>query len=122
MVLRHNAGIAFICRGHMSAPAAELHRIADLSKTRPVWLRVGQLIDGTSDVPLKDANVVFNAREILAITEGEERPTRDLVREGLTAPDAILPEVTLMPMLIEAHAHLFLDGAPVNFVEREEYL
>jgi imidazolonepropionase-like amidohydrolase len=49
-------------------------------------------------------------------------PPRDTIAETQREPDAVLPDVTALPCLIEAHAHLFLAGAPVNFKEREAYL
>ena len=45
-----------------------------------------------------------------------------LVSTQCAGPDAILPHHTLLPSLIEAHAHLFLDGAPVDFAQRDQYL
>jgi imidazolonepropionase-like amidohydrolase len=77
-------------------------------KTRPVRLRVGKLFDGKSVTP--DADVVFDAKSIHSIGP----------REG--EADLELPDVTLLPCLIEAHAHMFLDGAPVCAEPRETYL
>jgi imidazolonepropionase-like amidohydrolase len=85
-------------------------QLAEQSKTRPIWLRVGQLIDGVSDRVIKNADVIFDAKKIRSTT-----PTQ-------AAPDAILPDYTLLPCLIEAHAHMFLDGAPVDFSQRDGYL
>lgn len=51
-----------------------------------------------------------------------ELPSPSLLPHGQHAPDAILPNATMLPMLIEAHAHLFLDGAPVDLKDRERYL
>jgi imidazolonepropionase-like amidohydrolase len=93
--------------------------LATLSRERPVWLRVGQVIDGVSDAPLRNADVVFDAMSIRFV--GHD-PSRDILRDGQRTPNATLPGMTLLPCLIEAHAHLFLDGAPVNFRERERYL
>jgi imidazolonepropionase-like amidohydrolase len=86
--------------------------IARLSHERPVRLRVGKLLDGVSDHPRRDVDVVFDARQIISVGTPPE----------LGEPDAILPDHTLLPTLIEAHAHLFLDGAPVDFQQRETYL
>jgi imidazolonepropionase-like amidohydrolase len=96
-----------------------INDLATLSRERPVWLRVGQVIDGVSDAPLRNADVVFDATSIRFV--GHD-PLRDILRDGQRAPDATLPGMTLLSCLIEAHAHLFLDGAPVNFQERERYL
>src|SRR6187399_441380 len=100
--------------------AAAFSRIADLAKKRAVWLRVEKLIDGTSDHPLTNADVVFDAHQIHYVGSGKLPPS-SVLSEGMTAPDTLVA-CTLMPCLIEAHAHLFLDGSPVNFTEREEYL
>jgi imidazolonepropionase-like amidohydrolase len=105
-----------------SAPARDetsLDDLARLSLERPVWLRVGQVIDGTSDAPLRNADVVFDAMAVRFV--GRE-PGRAHLRDGQRAPDAILPNAALLPCLIEAHAHLFLDGAPVCFADRERHL
>ena len=90
-----------------------IDELARLSKDRPVWLRVGRVIDGTSDQFLRDVDVVFDAKEIHFVGPHHE---------GSGGPDAVLSEYTLLPCLIEAHAHLFLDGAPVDFADREQYL
>ncbi len=101
----------------MKAPS--LADLARLSLDRPVWLRIGQVIDGVSDAPLRDADVVFDAMSIRFV--GHD-PDRALLGGEQRAPDATLPDVTLLPCLIEAHAHLFLDGSPVNFQQRDQYL
>jgi imidazolonepropionase-like amidohydrolase len=101
---------------------AKLQQLVPLSKTRPIWLRVGRLIDGISDRPIPNANIVFEASQIRFVgPEGKTPPQQDIAA-GQTAPDAILPNCTLLPCLIEAHAHAFLDGAPINSQEREQYL
>ncbi|HUB27654.1 MAG TPA: amidohydrolase family protein [Tepidisphaeraceae bacterium] len=91
----------------------DLTLLAERSKTEPIWLRVGQLIDGVSDAPTRNADVVFDALGIRSVRAGIE---------GRAAPDAILSDCTLLPCLIESHAHLFLDGAPIDLEERKRYL
>ena len=93
-----------------------LEHLASQSKERPVWIRVGQLIDGESNAVIRDAHVVFDAKEIRSV--GASRPADVKQAE----PDATLDGYTLLPCLIEAHAHAFLEGAPVDFGEREQYL
>src|SRR4051794_3469363 len=93
-------------------------RLAALSKRRMVWVRVGQLIDGESAEAHRDADVLFNAWQIVFVGTNGLTPPRELIAEGVSGPDAILPGHTLLPCLIEAHAHLFLDGASVNFEQR----
>ena len=90
----------------------DLSEIARISTERPAWIRIGRLIDGVSDHPRRDVDVVFDAKQILSVGRPPESGE----------PDAILPDHTLLPTLIEAHAHLFLDGASVNFQQRENYL
>jgi imidazolonepropionase-like amidohydrolase len=99
-----------------------LEQLALLSKSRPVWLRVGRLIDGVSDRPIPNANVVFDAKQIRFLGTEEKTPSRECFMEGQNAPDAILTNCTLLPCLIEAHAHSFLEGAPIDSQEREQYL
>ena len=101
------------------ANEASLDDLARRSLERPVWLRVGQVIDGVSDAPLRNADVVFDAMSIRFV--GHD-PGCEHLRDGQRSPDATLPHVTLLPCLIEAHAHLFLEGAPVCFADRERYL
>jgi imidazolonepropionase-like amidohydrolase len=96
-----------------AAPRIDLDDIARLSTQRPVRLRIGRLIDGVSAHPRRDVDVVFDATQILSV--------QDAAAAG-SEPDAHLPDHTLLPTLIEAHAHLFLDGATVNFQLRETYL
>jgi imidazolonepropionase-like amidohydrolase len=84
-----------------------------------VWLRVGTLLDGTSKEPLRNAHVVYDAEKILYA--GIALPPETLTG-GLRAPDADLPEQTLLPGLIEAHAHLFLEGGELNLERRAVYL
>jgi len=91
------------------------------STDHPVWLRVGQVIDGASERPIRDADIVFDAHQIRFVGRNGARPAPALVA-GRTAPDAVLPDHTLMPCLIEAHAHLFLDGGPIDTELRQRYL
>src|SRR5439155_23947730 len=91
----------------------KLSELARESRRRPVWLRVGGLIDGVSNEVRSDVDLVFDAREIRAVGSGIE---------GQREPDAVLPDFTVLPCLIEAHAHLFLDGATIAFDQRDVYL
>ena len=97
----------------------ELDRLAQQSRHRPIWLRVGQLIDGISNAPIRNADLVFDAKEIRFAGIA---PDREDLALGQSEPDAVLPDFTALPCLIEAHAHLFLDGAPLKFDERDAYL
>ncbi len=87
---------------------------------RHVWLRVGTLIDGVSTAPLARANVVYDQAGILFV--GTELPPADVLNAGQREPDADLPDYTLLPGLIEAHAHLFLEGGELNLDKRAAYI
>jgi imidazolonepropionase-like amidohydrolase len=97
---------------------ATFDRLASESMKRPIWLRVGQLIDGASDRPIPNADILCDAGRIVHVGT----PADVELPAGRREPDAILPDHTLLPCLIEAHAHMFLDGAPVDFTQREQYL
>ena len=87
---------------------------------RKIWLRVGTLLDGVSTAPLRPANVVFDRKGILFA--GTDSPPANLLNPGQREPDADLPEFTLLPGLIEAHAHLFLEGGELNLDKRAAYI
>lgn len=87
-----------------------------------VWLRVGTLLDGVSTQPVRDANVVYDAKQILFVGGAEELPPAELLNPGQRAPDYEAREFTLLPGLIEAHAHLFLEGGELNLEKRAAYL
>jgi imidazolonepropionase-like amidohydrolase len=87
-----------------------------------VWLHVGTLIDGTSTRPCRDAHVVYNRAKILFVGVDGRMPPREVLRAGQTAPDVDAPDATLLPGLIEAHAHLFLEGGELDADKRAAYL
>ncbi|HVU26399.1 MAG TPA: amidohydrolase family protein [Verrucomicrobiae bacterium] len=87
---------------------------------RKIWLRVGTLLDGVSTKPLRNANIVYDKNEILFF--GENLPAANLLNPNQRAPDLDLPEFTLLPGLIEAHAHFFLEGGELNADKRAAYL
>ncbi len=87
---------------------------------RRVWLRVGTMIDGTSSRPLRAAHIVYDSREIFHASEAQ--PPADLLNEGQKTPDAELPDYTLLPGLIEAHAHFFLEGGELDSPKRAAWL
>jgi len=88
----------------------------------PVWLHVGTLLDGTSIGPALDAHVVYDAAGFRFVGHNGETPPRELLRAGQTAPDMTAPDATLLPGLIEAHAHLFLEGGELDLEKRAAYL
>jgi imidazolonepropionase-like amidohydrolase len=85
-----------------------------------VWLRVGTLVDGVSTRPLRNAHVVYDRDQILYA--GENSPPRDLVNSDQQAPDSDLAGFALLPGLIDAHTHLFLEGAELDLDKRSAYL
>jgi imidazolonepropionase-like amidohydrolase len=99
---------------------------------RQVWLRVGTLIDGSGSAgsgsagpgatPLRNAHVVYSKAGILYA--GADTPPADLVKNGhtATAPDAELPDYTLLPGLIDAHTHIFLEGGELDLDKRAAFL
>ena len=96
--------------------------IPSATPAHPVWLNVGTLLDGTSSAPAKDVHVVYDASGIRFVGRNGSTPPRDLVRPGQTAPDLVAPDATLLPGLIEAHAHLFLEGGELDVDKRAAYL
>ena len=92
------------------------------SRAGSVWLHVGTLLDGTSTSPRRDAHIVYNDRKILFVGSDGGTPPRDVLREGQNVPDVSAPEATLLPGLIEAHAHLFLEGGELDADKRAAYL
>lgn len=67
-------------------------------------IRAGTLIDGRSDTPHKDQVIVVSGRRIESVGPAS----------AFTAPDGAktidLSEATVLPGLIDAHTHLFLQG------------
>lgn len=87
---------------------------------RCVWLRVGALLDGGSTPPLRNAHVVYNSNGILFA--GADSPPRDLLDDGQKEPDCDLPDFTLLPGLIDAHVHFFLEGGELDADKRTAHL
>lgn len=83
-----------------------------------IWLRVGTLLDGTSTTPVRDAHVVYNCTAIQFVGRDGRTPPRELLRPGQDKPDVEGPDCTLLPGLIEAHAHLFLEGGELALDKR----
>jgi imidazolonepropionase-like amidohydrolase len=89
---------------------------------RRLWLRVGTLLDGASTAPVKDAHVVYDATTIHFVGRAGETPPPGVLRPAQRAPDAEAPDATLLPGLIEAHAHLFLEGGETDLGKRAAQL
>lgn len=86
------------------------------TNSRRVWLRVGTLLDGISTAPLHDAHIVYDENQILFA--GATSPPREHLDPEQQAPDADLPTHTLLPGLIDAHTHLFLEGGELDPAKR----
>ncbi len=80
------------------------------------------MLDGTSTTPAKDVHVVYDATGIRFVGANGRTPPRDVVRAGQDAPDFAAPDATILPGLIEAHAHLFLEGGELDADRRALYL
>jgi imidazolonepropionase-like amidohydrolase len=66
------------------------------------------------------AHLVYDQEQLLFV--GESLPPNDVLNPGQRSPDTVLPRHTVLPGLIEAHAHLFLEGAELNAEKRAAYL
>ena len=97
-----------------------LARLETTSTEKPVWLRVGALIDGESRQPRHDAHLVYDVAKIRYV--GTSEPPAATLRGGQTEPDAHLPDATALPGLTDAHAHLFLEGSELAIDRRSAYL
>ncbi|NWK54113.1 amidohydrolase family protein [Verrucomicrobiaceae bacterium N1E253] len=83
------------------------------------WIRVGHLLTGHAPQAITMGHVVYNAESILYA--GKEAPPAAIVQEK-HRPDLTMPDHTLLPGLIEAHAHLFLQGAELDAEKRKQHL
>ena len=87
---------------------------------RRVWLQVGILLDDVSTQPVRNAHIVYDKDQILFA--GQDSPPAHLLNTGQQGPDAVLADCTLLPGLIESHAHFFLEGGELDADKRAEYL
>ena len=94
-------------------------RIPAATRDRRIWLRVGVLLDGTGTQPRKNAHVVYSKDEILFA--GEDLPPAEIIQPGQQTPDLDLAEYTLLPGLVDAHTHMFLEGGELGIRERTAY-
>jgi imidazolonepropionase-like amidohydrolase len=92
--------------------------IPNTTGDRRVWLRVGKLLDGFSAGPLRDAQIVYDRVGILWIGGGDEKPPAQILLPGQEGPDFDAPGHVLLPGLIDAHAHLSLDGDELDREKR----
>ena len=99
-------------------PEEQPAAIPAAAEGRTVWLEVGALFDGTGSAPVPGAHVVYDAASILYVGAADAPPPPGLRGAGRAAPDARLPRHTLLPALIESHAHLFLEGGELDRARR----
>lgn len=91
-----------------------------LNPERPIWIQVGQILDGQS-TPLKNAHLVYDKDEILFVGASNQTPPAENLKPGQSAPDCILENHTALPGLIDGHTHIFLEGAELDFEKRKAY-
>lgn len=87
---------------------------------RRIWLRVGTLLDGGSAPPMRNAHLVYSGGGILFV--GQDSPPRSVLNDEQKQPDADLPDYTLLPGLIDAHTHFFLEGGELDPEKRAAHL
>jgi len=96
--------------------------VPNATRERGVWLRIGTLLDGTSMAPVRDAHVVYDADSIRFVGRDGRIPPRSVLRGGQDKADVDAPDGTLLPGLIDAHAHLFLEGGELALGKRAAHL
>lgn len=87
---------------------------------RHIWLRVGTLLDGGSAPHMRNAHLVYSGGGILFV--GQDSPPRSVLNDEQKQPDADLPDYTLLPGLIDAHTHFFLEGGELDPEKRAAHL
>lgn len=76
------------------------------------WVQAGKLLDAENKRIVENAHLVYNQHHILHV--GTEPPPAELLGKTKKTPDVILPEYSILPGLIDGHAHLFLRGDELN--------
>ena len=113
--------------------AAAIERLVSLSRRRPCGCTIGHLIDGTSDQPLSDAGVVFDATTIHEVTMDSTRPSPDILcaaesgRGALRFHAVAVPSRGTCPFIPAGNAdrlqrrskHLKLSGRSACWAKRE---
>lgn len=91
-----------------------------LNPQAPIWIQVGQLLDGRS-APLKSAHLVYDQAQIRFVGGADQLPPSEYLRPGQSKPDCVLHDSTVLPGLIDGHTHIFLEGAELDFEKRKAY-
>jgi imidazolonepropionase-like amidohydrolase len=92
--------------------------IPPASDGRKIWLRVGAVFDGVAPRPMHGAHVLYDATAILYVGPSDRPPPPEVRDPAQREPDLDLEEYTLVPGLIEAHAHLYLAGGELDPARR----
>jgi imidazolonepropionase-like amidohydrolase len=108
--------------GSPSARGVWMISVPPATRDHPVWLHVGTLLDGSGGAPVRDAHVVYDATAIRFVGPDGRTPPANMVRAGQAAPDVVAPDATLLPGLVDAHTHLFLEGGELDLAKRAAYL
>lgn len=98
----------------------KLATILSAVNNQNVWLKIGTLLDGVSSKSINNAHIIYDSNSILYV--GTTPPPSNILNPNRTQPDVDLPDFTLLPGLIEAHAHLFLEGGEINPEKRKIHL
>jgi imidazolonepropionase-like amidohydrolase len=73
--------------------------------SKPIAIRAGQLIDGKGGSPISNALILVDNGKIVSITTNAAPPPADAQLIDLSS-------ATVLPGLIDAHTHIFLQGDP----------
>jgi len=99
-----------------------VERLAAASRNEPVWITVGTLVDGASTTALREAHLVYDAETIRHVGDRDHPPPRECLSPGRSEPDVRLPRWTVLPGLLDAHAHLFLEGGELDLERRRRHV
>jgi imidazolonepropionase-like amidohydrolase len=90
-------GVTFVCAQKPAMPAAPVETV----------IRAGTLIDGKSDAPKRDQMIVIVGNRIESVTDYPKQRMEDFP-QGTKFVD--LSRATVLPGMIDAHTHIFLQG------------
>ncbi len=85
-----------------------------------LWLKAGRMLDSERRRILSPAHLVYDRTRILYAGEAPPEPSLWKIAPP-AVPDVELPGATLLPGLIDAHTHIFLDGHELDAEKRKAY-